>query len=177
MMGLLGIGQASASDTPITRAIAARQNNRNRILIVGGGKRCENLESSSHMRHPAGAVTLALPEGKPGLFVEPQIEADVTDAASVRKAVPNAGNYDVVHFENVDSTVVATAGAMASAHAMLKGGGLLFIETGGVHAQHTLTLVKGYLSVLGFTGIHSDTSNGLQIVATKLSGDSGVRLH
>jgi hypothetical protein len=81
-----------------------------------------------------------------------------------------------VHFENVDAGVCMNAGALASAHALLAPGGTLLIETGGVRPQETIDRILALLRVLGFLNIAWRTTNGVQIVATRRSDSSNVRI-
>jgi hypothetical protein len=76
----------------------------------------------------------------------------------------------VIHFENVDFPVVMKAVTIANAHAMLKAGGTILIETGGARPEHTVSVITGRLEEAGFLDISASTTNGVQIVATKNPG-------
>ncbi len=98
------------------------------LLIIGGGAVCKDVRNSGHQPHPRGCLTASLPNGPDvGMYVKPDIEADVTDTSvfvqRVRAVRPE--RFQVIHFENIDNDVARSIGALASAHALLEEGGLL----------------------------------------------------
>jgi hypothetical protein len=148
----------------------------NRVLIVGAGAKCAHMDNEVHDPHPHGALTLDLPPEQAVNYQMPSHHGDITDTAIVGQVFHHA-MFDFIHFENVDTNVCASAGAIASAHALLNPGGTLFIETGGIRPQETVAPIQRLLELLGFTNIFVKTTNGVQIVAKKGSGLSNVRLH
>jgi hypothetical protein len=169
-MGNIFSGFAGPTVDPIEQAFDERKDPNNAVLIVGGGSRCADREDHTHRRHPAHAVTLSLPEGaRQSMYVEPTIEGDIT-LADLATTLGFANTFDVVHFENVDTLVMMKAVTIANAHAMLKQGGTILIETGGVRPEHTVGVITGLLETAGFLDVSASTSNGVQIVATKNPG-------
>jgi hypothetical protein len=155
---------------PVEQAFAERGDVANAVLIVGGGALCANRDDNTHRRHPAHAVTLALPDGVPqSMYVQPDFEEDITQPGLATR-LGFADTYDLIHFENVDVPVVSRASTIANARAMLKAGGLIFIETGGAHAEHTVAVISARLEEAGFLDISASTTSGVQIVAMKNPG-------
>ena len=148
----------------------------NRVLIIGAGAKCAQIDTDMHDPHPHGATTLDLPPEQSINYQQPSHHGNITDTHDVVFNVFHNALFDFVHFENVDADICRSAGAIASAHALLEPGGTLFIQTGGIRPQETVAPIENMLRLLGFTNIYSKTTNGVEIVARKGSGLSNVRI-